>query len=106
MLDDLIDALMRLMDKTEPGFTGPVNLGNPNEVTVGELAKTILEMTGSSSKLGFEQIPNDDPQRRKPDIALAKDVLDWQPTTDLKVGLSKTIQYFSDTLNLPVDIKI
>jgi UDP-glucuronate decarboxylase len=104
-VDDLIDALMRLMDKTEPGFTGPVNLGNPNEVTVGELAKTILEMIGSSSTLGFEPIPNDDPQRRKPDISLAKDVLDWQPTTDLRTGLSKTIQYFADSLNIPVDLK-
>ncbi len=104
-VDDLIDALIRLMDLTEPGFAGPVNLGNPDEVMVGSLANTILELTGSSSKIQFEPIPDGDPRRRRPDIGLARATLGWQPTTNLQSGLTKTIDYFAESLNLPANLK-
>ena len=92
-IDDLIDGLIKLM-ATPDTFTGPVNLGNPIEVSVGDLAKKIIKMTGSKSKLVYLPLPEDDPKQRKPDISLAKKVLDWQPTVDLEVGLGRTIDYF------------
>lgn len=93
-VDDLIDGLMRLM-ASDPQFTGPVNLGNPVEFCILDLAKLVLELTGSSSQLVFKPLPHDDPKQRKPDISLAKGSLGWQPSTQLKEGLTKTIEYFS-----------
>jgi UDP-glucuronate decarboxylase len=92
-IDDLIDGLIKLM-ATPDTFTGPVNLGNPIEVSVGDLAKMIIKMTSSKSKLVYLPLPEDDPKQRRPDITLAKKVLDWQPVVDLETGLWKTIEYF------------
>jgi len=92
-VDDLIDALVKLMDSAA-GFTGPVNLGNPVEVTMRQLAEKILALTGSRSKLAFKPLPADDPRQRQPDIALARKELGWQPRTSLDDGLQATIQYF------------
>lgn len=97
--DDLIDGLIRLMNSPEE-FTGPVNLGNPVEFTMKELATLVLELTGSSSKLVFAPLPTDDPRQRRPDISCAKSMLLWQPRIDLKTGLESTIAYFSDLLDL------
>ncbi|MEO9634396.1 MAG: UDP-glucuronic acid decarboxylase family protein [Parasphingorhabdus sp.] len=91
--EDLIDGFLRLMN-TGPDFTGPVNLGNPGEFTIKELAELVIDMTGSSSKLTFNDLPSDDPTQRKPDISLAESELDWQPKVALKAGLQKTIEYF------------
>lgn len=98
-VDDLIDALVLLMTKTDREFTGPVNLGNPQETTMLVLAKTIIELTGSRSTLAFFETPEDDPVRRCPDIALAAKVLHWQPDTTLESGLIRTIQYFDELLS-------
>jgi len=94
-VDDLIDALIRTMD-TGAEFTGPVNIGNPAEISVLELAQTVIELTGSKSKLIFKPLPQDDPRQRQPDINLAKSQLDWYPKVDLINGLKKTIAYFQD----------
>ncbi len=94
-VDDLIDGLIRLMNSPKE-FTGPVNLGNPNELTIRELAEKVIEMTGSSSKINWEPLPTDDPVRRRPDITLAKKNLDWQPGMNLAKGLEKTIAYFRE----------
>jgi UDP-glucuronate decarboxylase len=92
-VDDLIDGMLRLMN-TEIGFTGPINIGNPSEFTMLELAKTILRLTGSKSKLIYQPLPKDDPRQRKPDITLAREILDWEPKVSLEEGLRKTISYF------------
>jgi UDP-glucuronate decarboxylase len=92
-VDDLIRGLMALMD-TGPETTGPINIGNPNEFTVRELAEKVIELTGSSSKIIQEALPQDDPKQRQPNIAKAKEVLGWQPSVELEEGLSKTIDYF------------
>lgn len=92
-VDDLIDGFIRLMD-TPDSFTGPVNLGNPCEFTMLELAKAVLAMTGSRSELVFKQLPQDDPRQRQPDITLAKGQLGWEPSVKLEEGLAKTIEYF------------
>jgi UDP-glucuronate decarboxylase len=97
-VDDLVDGLMRLMASGDD-FTGPVNLGNPGEFTMKELAALILELTGSKSELVFRPLPADDPRQRKPDIALAQSTLGWTPKTPLKEGLVKTIAYFDDLLS-------
>jgi UDP-glucuronate decarboxylase len=94
-VDDLIDGLIRLMNSPQE-FTGPVNLGNPNELTIRELAEKVIEMTGSSSKINWEPLPTDDPVRRRPDITLAKKNLNWQPRVDLAKGLENTIAYFRE----------
>jgi UDP-glucuronate decarboxylase len=94
-VDDLVDGLLRLMRSPE-AVTGPVNLGNPTESTVAELAQRIVELTNSRSEIVFKPLPVDDPQRRKPDIALATKHLDWQPRVPLRDGLMKTIQYFDE----------
>lgn len=91
-VDDLVEGMIRMMNQNKE--TGPINLGNPNEITVGELASHILKLTGSSSTITYTPLPEDDPKKRKPDITLAKAVLDWQPTIDLIDGLTKTIAYF------------
>ncbi len=91
--DDLIDGMIRMME-TSDDFIGPVNLGNPDEFTVRELAELVLELTGSQSKIVYEPLPEDDPTRRRPDISLAKARLDWQPTIALREGLQRTIDWF------------
>jgi len=92
-VDDLVDGLVRLMG-TGDDFTGPVNLGNPVEMTVIQLAEQVIRMTNSTSKIIYEKLPADDPVRRKPDIALANKALGWQPKVKLEDGLAKTIAYF------------
>ncbi|MEN8244256.1 MAG: UDP-glucuronic acid decarboxylase family protein [Thermodesulfobacteriota bacterium] len=96
-VDDLVDAFVRLMN-TDDAITGPMNLGNPKEFTIKQLAETIIELTGSDSRLDYRTLPEDDPQQRRPDIALATEVLAWEPSVQLKDGLRKTIQYFADML--------
>jgi len=97
-VDDLIEGMLRLMD-TETGFTGPVNIGNPVEFTMLELAQSVLALTKSDSRLVFRPLPSDDPRQRKPDISLAQSRLDWTPQVALKEGLVKTIDYFRGSLN-------
>jgi UDP-glucuronate decarboxylase len=96
-IDDLIAALIRFMD-TQDDVTGPLNLGNPSEITVLELAERILRLTNSSAKLKFKPLPSDDPTRRQPDITAAKAALGWQPNVDLEQGLLQTIDYFEKQL--------
>ncbi len=96
-VDDLIEGLTRLM-ATGDDFTGPVNVGNPGEFTMIELAEKVIKLTGSSSKLVFRPLPSDDPMQRKPDISLAKKVLDWEPKISLDQGLEKTIAYFKSVV--------
>lgn len=94
-VDDLIDGFVRLM--ASPGeLTGPINLGNPSEFTIHELAETVLDLVGGSSKLIYRPLPHDDPKQRQPNIALAKSELDWAPKIPLKEGLKKTIAYFRE----------
>lgn len=95
-VDDLVEGMIRMMDCDD--FTGPVNLGNPGEFTIKELAEEILTLTNSSSSLEYKPLPPDDPTQRKPDISLAKEKLDWEPKIQLKEGLSRSIEYFSDAL--------
>lgn len=92
-IDDMIEGIYRFMSLTN-GFIGPVNLGNPSEVTILDLAKIIIDLSGSGSKIVFKKLPQDDPERRMPDISLAKSKLGWKPQVDLKTGLMKTIEYF------------
>ena len=82
-----------------PNFPGPVNLGNPGEFTILSLAEKVIKMTGSSSKIVFKDLPSDDPVRRRPDIALAKEKLGWAPTIDIDAGLARTLEYFRETMN-------
>ena len=96
-VSDLVDGIVRMMD-SPTGFTGPINLGNPTEFTMLELAETIMNLTGSSSKLVFKTLPSDDPRQRKPDISLAKQNLDWQPLVNLEEGLKETISYFKSII--------
>lgn len=96
-VSDLVDGLIRLMN-TSDDFTGPVNLGNPGEFTIKQLAEAVIELTGSKSKLVHKPLPQDDPRQRQPDISLAKKALDWQPTIELKQGLSKAIEYFESVV--------
>ncbi len=91
--DDMVEGMIRMMNVAED-FTGPVNLGNPEEFTIRELAELVLELTGSPSRLVFKPLPPDDPTRRRPDIALAKSKLGWQPTMPLREGLTRTIAWF------------
>jgi len=93
-VDDLIDGMVRLMNQEET--LGPVNVGNPDEFTIKELAERIVEMTGSKSKIIYLPLPNDDPKQRKPDITKAKKFLKWEPNYKLVQGLEKTIKYFQD----------
>tara|TARA_Y100001970_G_scaffold288453_1_gene415779 strand:- start:1441 stop:2391 length:951 start_codon:yes stop_codon:yes gene_type:complete len=95
-VDDLINGFVKLMN-SDINITGPINLGNPKEFTMIELANKIVELTNSKSKLTFKKLPQDDPQKRKPNIQAAKDNLNWEPKVSLDVGLIKTIEYF-DTL--------
>lgn len=96
-VDDLIEGFVRLMN-TDDEVTGPINLGNPGEFTMRQLAERVLELTGSASRIVFRPLPQDDPQQRQPDIAQAMTVLNWQPTIMLDQGLEKTIGYFDELL--------
>ena len=98
-VDDLVEGLIRLMD-TGDEVTGPINLGNPVEFTIRELAEKVLELTGSRSKLVFQPLPQDDPTRRRPDTTRARQILDWQASVPLEAGLRHTIDYFRHTLRL------
>ncbi len=92
-VDDLIELMVRFMASPDD-FTGPMNMGNPGEFTIKELAETVVEMTGSSSKIIYQPLPQDDPKQRRPDITIAKTKLDWEPKIVLREGLVKTIEYF------------
>ena len=97
-VDDLVEAFLRIMD-TEDDFTGPVNIGNPNEFTIRELADAVIELTGSKSKIISKPLPTDDPVQRQPDITIARNTLGWEPKIQLKEGLQKTIAYFDARLS-------
>jgi UDP-glucuronate decarboxylase len=96
-VDDLIEAIVRMME-TPSDVTGPINIGNPKEFTIRELAELIIEMTGTKSRIRFEPLPSDDPRQRQPDISMAKSTLKWEPETQLREGLTKTIAYFENML--------
>ena len=96
-VDDLVEGFIRMMDKTED-LVGPINLGNPGEFTMLELAEKVISQTGSKSKLVFERLPQDDPKQRQPDITKAKQELNWEPKVGLEEGLEKTIAYFQKVL--------
>lgn len=93
-VDDMIDGLIRLMNKEN--FIGPVNIGNPDEFTIKQLAEMTLKLTGSKSKIVYRELPEDDPKQRQPDISLAKSELEWEPMIKLEEGLNKTIKYFKE----------
>jgi UDP-glucuronate decarboxylase len=93
-VDDLVEALMRMM-ATADDVTGPMNVGNPGEFTIRQLAEKVIELVGSKSKIVSKPLPSDDPRQRRPDIALARSILKWEPTTQLDAGLRKTIEYFA-----------
>jgi UDP-glucuronate decarboxylase len=93
-VDDLIDGLIKLMNSPDD-FTGPLNLGNPNEFSILELAEKVIELTGTRSKIVFKPLPADDPLQRQPDTTLAQEMLNWRPSINLEKGLIKTIEYFS-----------
>jgi UDP-glucuronate decarboxylase len=92
-VDDLIEVMIRLMD-TDDAITGPINIGNPKEFSILELAEKIINLSGSSSEIIFKPLPADDPKQRKPDISLAKKQLNWEPNIRLEDGLLRTIEYF------------
>lgn len=96
-VDDLVDGLVRMMN-TSDKITGPVNLGNPGEFTILELAEKVIRLTGSKSKIVFQPLPSDDPMQRQPDISKAKNLLAWEPGVQLDEGLQRTIEYFENTL--------
>ena len=96
--DDLVEGFLRLMD-TAPDVTGPVNIGNPNEFTIRELAELVIELTGSRSTLDYRPLPQDDPMQRQPNITVARDKLGWEPKVQLREGLERTIDYFRDFVN-------
>ena len=98
-VDDLISGFLKMMD-SEAAFTGPVNLGNPGEFTIRQLAEAVINLTGAGSKLVFRPLPTDDPMQRQPDITLARDKLGWEPTVQLDEGLRRTIAYFEELLSL------
>jgi len=99
-VDDLIEGFLRLM-ATDRSVTGPVNIGNPGEFTMLELAQQVLDITGSKSKIIHKPLPQDDPKQRRPDIAVAQDKLSWQPTVPLRQGLERTVSYFDELLKDP-----
>ena len=98
-VDDLIEGFVRLMN-TEPGFAGPVNLGNPGEFTILELAEKVIKHVGGKSKLAFRPLPQDDPKQRQPNITLAKEKLGWEPKVSLDDGLKRTVEYFKSRLDV------
>jgi UDP-glucuronate decarboxylase len=96
-VDDMVDALVRLMESPDD-VTGPMNLGNPDELTIAEIARRIVAFTGSKSELRFLPLPEDDPRQRQPDISLARKILRWEPVTPLDTGLAKTIEHFRSAM--------
>ena len=96
-VDDMVEGITRMMN-TPKGFTGPVNLGNPSEVSILELGRLIIAITGSSSRMIYKPLPQDDPERRKPNITLAQEKLGWEPTVALEDGIRKTIEYFEEII--------
>ncbi len=99
-VDDLVAGMLKMMDDPDTSFTGPVNFGNPYEITMLTLAQKIVELTGSSSKLEFRPLPQDDPRQRQPDITLARSRFGWEPTVPLEAGLRKTVEYFASRRQL------
>lgn len=97
-VDDLLEGMVRLMNQDKT--VGPINIGNPGEFTIRELAETVIRLVGSESELHFEPLPSDDPKQRKPDISLARDLLKWEPVVNLEAGLERTIPHFRKVLNL------
>ncbi len=97
-IDDLLEAMIRVMNNTDDKFIGPINLGNPNEFTIKELADRIIALTGTKSKIVYKDLPSDDPKQRQPDITLAKKIINWEPKVQLEEGLVKTIEYFKNLL--------
>jgi len=104
-VDDLIDGLMKMMNGPDE-FPGPVNLGNPGEFTILELAEKIIELTASKSKIIFKPLPQDDPMQRQPDISLVEEKLFWKPVVNLEEGLKKTVRYFESSLLQIFDVTI
>lgn len=98
-VDDLIDGMIKMMNSRE-GFTGPVNIGNPGEFTMLELAQLVIKLAGSNSKIVYKELPQDDPMQRRPMIDLAEKELGWKPTIDLEEGLRRTIEYFRIQLGI------
>ena len=96
-VDDMVEGITRMMN-TPKGFTGPVNLGNPSEVSILELGRLIIAITGSSSRMVYKPLPQDDPERRRPNITLAQEKLGWEPTVALEDGIRKTIEYFEEII--------
>ena len=96
-VNDMVDAFVRFIE-TAPEVVGPINLGNPTELSIRALAELVIEMTGSRSKLVHEPLPTDDPARRQPDISKAREILGWEPSTPLREGLTETIAYFDRML--------
>jgi len=102
-VDDLVEGMLKMM-ATGDDFVGPVNIGNPGEFTILELAEKVIDMIGSKSKIVYQSLPSDDPMQRKPDISLAKEKLDWEPKVHLEEGLKKTIAYFENLIREDKDI--
>jgi UDP-glucuronate decarboxylase len=100
-VDDLIEGFIRLFNSPDD-VTGPINLGNPGEFTILELAEKIIALTGSKSEIIFNPLPEDDPRQRRPDITIANQVLDWKPEVPLDEGLKKTVAYFDELLSSPL----
>jgi UDP-glucuronate decarboxylase len=96
-VDDLIEGMIRVMN-TDDSFVGPINIGNPNEFTILELAVKVINLTNSKSKIIFKELPSDDPTQRQPNIDLAKKIINWEPKIQLEEGLIKTIEYFKTIL--------
>jgi len=96
-VDDLVECMIRFMASPDD-FTGPMNMGNPGEFTIRELAEKVVDITGSKSRISYKPLPGDDPKQRRPDISLAKKMLDWEPQVQLEEGLKKTIAYFEQKL--------
>ncbi len=98
-VDDLVDGMIKMMNSRD-GFTGPVNIGNPGEFTMLELAQLVIKLAGSDSKIVYKELPQDDPMQRRPMIDLAEKELEWKPTIDLEEGLRRTIEYFRIQLGI------
>jgi UDP-glucuronate decarboxylase len=96
-VDDLVDGMIRMM-KAPDDFTGPINIGNPNEFSIMELAQKVIALTGSQSRIIYQPLPEDDPLQRQPDITRARDHLNWEPRTQLEEGLQRTIDYFKNEI--------
>ena len=96
-VSDTVDAMIRLM-ATDDSVIGPINIGNPNEFTMLELAEKVIKFTKTSSKIVYKDLPGDDPKQRRPDITQAKALLGWEPTFDLDEGIKRTIRYFEDSM--------